>query len=84
MVRLMLGNIEPGTSDDEIQEFLVKYGFPPYDEIEHVPGDGSRPAAALTFHSLNPETLGKLQSRVHNLFWKNRRVSAVILRDHFT
>ena len=28
MVCLMLGNIEPGTSDDEIQEFLVKYGVP--------------------------------------------------------
>ena len=28
MMHLMLGNIEPGTSDGKIQEFLVKYGFP--------------------------------------------------------
>ncbi|MGF6758859.1 RNA-binding protein [Paraburkholderia sp. GAS334] len=83
MVHLMLGNIEPGTSDDEIQEFLVKYGFPRYDEIEHVPGEGSRPAVVLTFNSLDPETLGKLQPRIHDLFWKNRRVTARIARERY-
>ncbi len=84
MVHLLLGNIEPDTMDEEIREFLMKYGFPPYDESVHVPGDGSRPAVALTFHELDPETLGKLQPRVRDLFWKNRRVSAVVLRDRFT
>lgn len=28
MSRLLLGNIEPGTSDEEIAAFLEKYGFP--------------------------------------------------------
>jgi hypothetical protein len=83
MVHLMLGNIEPGTSDDEIREFLMKYGFPPYDEIEHVPGEGSRPSVALTFNSLDPEILRKLQPRIHDLFWKNRRVTARVLRDRY-
>jgi hypothetical protein len=83
MVHLMLGNIEPGTSDDEIREFLVKYGFPPYDEIEHVAGDGSRPAVALTFNLLDPEALRILQPRIHDLFWKNRRVAASVLRDRY-
>ena len=35
MSHLMLGNVEPGTTDDEIRELLVKYGFPPFDEIVH-------------------------------------------------
>jgi hypothetical protein len=83
MSQLMLGNIEPGTSDDEIQEFLKRYGFPPYDEIVHVPGEGSRPAVKLTFNSLDPEALRNLQPRIHDLFWKNRRVTASVLRDHF-
>lgn len=38
MTRLLQGNLEPGTTDDEIRDFLVKYGFPPFDEIEHQPG----------------------------------------------
>jgi hypothetical protein len=83
MMHLMLGNIEPGTSDDEIQEFLVKYGFPPYDEIQQVPGEGSRPAVVVTFNSLDPETLRILQPRIHDVFWKNRRVTASIGRDRY-
>jgi hypothetical protein len=83
MVHLMLGNIDPGTSDDEIQEFLVRYGFPPYDEIEHVDSEGPRPAVTLTFNSLDPLILGTLQSRIHDLFWKNRRVSASVLSDRY-
>jgi hypothetical protein len=83
MVRLILGNIEPGTSDDEVQEFLTKYGFPPYDEIARMDGEGSRPAVTLTFNSLDPGALRILQSRVHGLFWKNRKVAASVLMDHF-
>ena len=44
MSLLLPGNIDSGTTDDEIKAFLVKYGFPPFDEIEHVSGDGARPA----------------------------------------
>src|SRR5258707_190754 len=40
MTRLLLGNIEADTSDDEIREFLEKYGFSAFDEIEHTLGTG--------------------------------------------
>jgi len=83
MVHMMLGNIEPGTTDDEVREFLVKYGFPPYDEIEHVPGEGTRPAVALTFNALEPEALRMLQPRVHGLFWKNRKVAASVMSERY-
>jgi hypothetical protein len=83
MTRLMLANIEPGTTDDEIRDFLVKYGFPPFDTIEHEPGDGSRPGVLLTFASTDPAVLSKLQPRIHDVYWKKRKLSARILRDHF-
>ncbi len=83
MSRLWLVNIEPGTSDEEIRDFLVKYGFPPFDGIEHEEGDGTRPAAMLTFSGLDPTALGELQQRVHNMYWKKRKLGAQVMRDRF-
>ena len=83
MARLMLGNVEPGTTDDEIRDFLVKYGFPPFDAIEHEPGDGSRPAVLLTFTGVEASSMFDLQKRVHEMFWKKRKLTARILQDRF-
>jgi hypothetical protein len=83
MSRLLLGNLDPGTTDDEIRDFLVKYGFPPFDKIEHQPGDGTRPAVLLTFDATDPSVLGHLQQRVHDMYWKKRKLSAQILRGGF-
>jgi RNA recognition motif-containing protein len=83
MARLFLGNLDPDTSDDEIREFLAKYGFPPFDEIERAPGEGSRPAAVLTYRNIDPNALGQLQKRIHSMHWKNRPLTAQILRDGF-
>jgi hypothetical protein len=82
MSRLLLGNIEPGTSDEEIAAFLDKYGFPTYDRIEQVPGDGSRPAVLLTFDRVGESLLEKLRPRIHHIFWKSRELNVMILGDH--
>lgn len=84
MGRLLLGNIEPGTTDEEVREFLQKYGFPAYDEIEHAPGDGSRPAVIVTFKGIDPAVLMNLQVRVHDMYWKRRKINAQIMRDQFS
>ncbi|WP_027797139.1 RNA-binding protein [Paraburkholderia acidipaludis] len=83
MMHMLLGNIEPGTTDHEIRDLLVKYGFPPFDEITFIEGDGSRPAAALTFRSIDAHVLTSLQSRLHNMYWKNRQLSATVGRERF-
>ena len=83
MARLLLGNLEPGTSDEEIRDFLVKYGFPPYETIEHEPGDGSRPAVLVTFAGLDQTQLFTLQQRVHDMFWKSRKLTARIIQDRY-
>lgn len=84
MAELLLGNVEGGTSDDEIKAFLVKYGFPAFDAIEHMPGDGSRPAVLLTFKDVAPETLRSLQPRIQNMFWKNRKINAQVMDERYT
>jgi hypothetical protein len=79
MATLWVGNIPPNTSDEELKALLVKYGFPACDEIKHVNGDGSRPAAMLTFASASALQLHQLQPRVQNLFWKDRRLTVSVM-----
>jgi hypothetical protein len=79
MAELLLGNVEESVSDDEINTFLQKYGFPPCEEIQRIAGTGSNPAALLRYASLTDEVLRVLQPRVHHMFWNNRTISAQIL-----
>ncbi|MFL9913790.1 RNA recognition motif domain-containing protein [Paraburkholderia sp. RL17-337-BIB-A] len=81
MADLWIGNIETGTSDQEIKEFLTRYGFPPFDRIKHIPGEGSRPAVVVNFEGLDPEMLRRLQPRVHNMFWKKRKINVQVMKD---
>jgi hypothetical protein len=79
MASLLLNNVDTEASDDEIKQFLVKYGFPEYDSIEHMPGDGSRPAVLLGFADATAESLRILQPRVQNLFWHDRKIQLQIM-----
>lgn len=84
MADVLMGNVETGTSDDDIKAFLVKYGFPPFDEIEHLPGDGSRPAVLLKFRDAPAEALRSLLPRVQNMFWNNRQIRVHIVNERYT
>ena len=70
-MKLWIGNITPGTSDDEIRAFVKKY-VPDLEcvSIERVDGDGSRPAATL-------EVAGPVDAavtRLNGMFWKERKL----------
>ncbi|CAG2127172.1 hypothetical protein LMG31506_00365 [Cupriavidus yeoncheonensis] len=84
MSRLLLTNIEPETTDDEVRAFLHKYGLPPSDAIEQVPGDGTRPSVILDFPELDAETLHKYAERINHMFWKSRELSAQVLTERFS
>lgn len=83
MAKLLLDNVDSEASDEEIKEFLMRYGFPPFDEIEHVPGDRAHPAVLLTFNEAPPEALRTLQPRIQNVFWKNHRINAMVMSKNF-
>jgi hypothetical protein len=79
MADLWIGNLEPDTSEDEIKEFLAKYGFPAFDAIHNAPGTGARPAVVLTFNDVSEVGLRQLQSRVHDVFWKGRAIVVQVM-----
>jgi RNA recognition motif-containing protein len=81
MADVWIGNVQDDTSDDEIREFLIKYGFPSFDAIRRVEGTGTRPAVVVTFHDTSPDALRNLQSRIHNMFWKNRTIVVQVMPE---
>ena len=72
-MKLWIGNIAPGTSDDEIREFVKKYA-PNLEcvNIQRIEGDGSRPAASLEFADAPHGALEKVSMRLHGMYWKGR------------
>ncbi|QET04453.1 MULTISPECIES: RNA-binding protein [Cupriavidus] len=83
MPLMMLSNLHPDTTDEDVLAFLQRYGFPAYDEIERHEGDGTRPAVMLTYASMRLATLHQLQPRIHGVFWNGHKINALILRERF-
>jgi hypothetical protein len=79
MASLLVGNVDSSVSDDEIKELLLRYGFPEFDAIQHISGDGSRPAVLLTFKDAPAQALRNLQPRIQDLFWKNRKLHVQVM-----
>jgi hypothetical protein len=74
-MKLWIGNIAPGTSDDEIRELLRKYA-PDLEckKIQRVDGDGSRPAASIEFVDTPYGSVEKVSMRLHGMHWKGREL----------
>ena len=74
-MKLWIGNIAPGTSDDEIREFLKKFA-PDLEcrKIQRVEGDGSRPAASIEFVDTPYGLVEKVSMRLHGMHWKGREL----------
>jgi len=74
-MKIWIGNIEPGTSDEELRALLAKYGSEvEVASIEQVPGDGTRPGAILDV-AATPDSLYQLAQRLNGLYWKGRSLT---------
>jgi hypothetical protein len=74
-MKLWIGNIAPGTTDDELREFVGKYA--PQLEIkaiQRIDGDGSRPAASIEFVDTPYGSVEKVSMRLHGMHWKGREL----------
>jgi len=80
MAALLINQVEESTSDEDIQAFLVKYGFPAPDGVKRVPSGGDRPAVLVTFNGVTEPELQALLPRIHQMFWKNHTISALVMR----
>lgn len=81
MARMLIGNVAPETSDDEVKALLTKYGFPDCDSMQRVAGTGSRPAVMVVFEGCDAAALEALQARVQNLYWKDRRLTVSLMSE---
>jgi RNA recognition motif-containing protein len=74
-MKLWIGNIAPGTTDDELKAFVKKYA--PDLEIKtilRVEGDGSRPAASIEFVDTPYGSVEKISMRLNGMYWKERQL----------
>ena len=74
-MKLWIGNIAPGTTDDELRDFVRKYA-PDLEikSIQRVEGDGSRPAASMEFVDTPYGSVEKISMRLHGMYWKGREL----------
>jgi hypothetical protein len=79
MAKLWIVNVPPELDEDELAAFLEKFGLPRFEELLSVPGDGSRPAVALSYPGLGEEVLRRLQPRINGVQWKDRRLSVEVV-----
>ena len=73
-MKLWMGNIAPGTSDDELRALIEKYGGGELLSVQHVAGDGPRPAAILDI-AATTETMFRLTERLNGMHWKGRSLT---------
>jgi hypothetical protein len=75
-MRLWIGNMAPGTTDDEIKALVVKYA-PSLEcgDVERVEGTGTHPAAIVAFTGGTSAELGNLALRLNGLYWKGRSLN---------
>ena len=75
-MRLWIANIEPNTSDETLREFVAKYAkHITVSHIQRVDGDGSRPAALLSFEGDTFEAVPALALRLDGMYWQGRKLS---------
>ena len=77
-MKLWIGNVEPGTSDTELREFLARYGIDKVDSIQKVEGDGTRPAVVVDVPA-TADVLNKVTQRLNGLHWKGRALTVQAL-----
>ena len=73
-MKLWIGNIAPETKDEELKEYLGRYGLDSVVSIQREAGDGSRPAAIVEV-AATPEGLMKVTQRLNGMFWKGRTLT---------
>ncbi|HEX3059131.1 MAG TPA: hypothetical protein VHP62_07195 [Usitatibacter sp.] len=73
-MKLWIGNIAPGTTDDELRALLDKYGSIPVESVERVADDGPRPAAILEIAATS-EQMFQITQRLNGMYWKGQSLT---------
>jgi hypothetical protein len=79
--RLWIGNVPPEASDDEVAALAKKYSGLDAKVVQHVDGDGTRPARVLEFAGAPLGDVDKLALRLAGMYWKERQLHAFRMHD---
>ena len=74
-MKLWIGNIAPGTSDDEITDLVKKYAPElTCTSVQRVEGTGSRPGAMLELSGGAMGAVENVSRRLNGIYWKKREL----------
>jgi hypothetical protein len=73
-MKLWMGNIAPGTSEEEVKAFLAKYGMHTVVSVQQVNDDASRPAAVVEIVA-PPDAVQRITERLNGMYWKGRSLT---------
>jgi hypothetical protein len=73
-MKLWMGNIAPGTSEEELRAFLAKYGMDTVVSVQHVADDAARPAAVVEVAG-PPDAVQRITERLNGMYWKGRSLT---------
>jgi hypothetical protein len=74
-MKLWIGNIAPGTTDEELKALVKKYASHlECTAVQRVEGDGSRPGAALEFADAPMGAVEQVSMRLNGMYWKEREL----------
>jgi RNA recognition motif-containing protein len=79
--RLWIGNVPPDATDEEVTELVKKYSTLEGKVVQHVDGDGTRPARVLEFVGAALGDVDKLALRLAGMYWKERQLHAFRMHD---
>jgi hypothetical protein len=74
-MKLWMGNIAPGTSEEELRALLERYGAPAVISVERVTEETSSRPAAIVDVAAATEQMQKLTQRLNGMYWKGRSLT---------
>ncbi|WP_431822401.1 RNA-binding protein [Burkholderia sp. F1] len=78
-MRLLIGNLPPGTGDDDLRAFVHKYIQVEIGGMTHVDVDGPNPSVLLEIHGAEHALLEEMQRRLHHVYWNGCMLSAHVM-----
>ncbi|MBN3786674.1 RNA-binding protein [Burkholderia sp. Ac-20353] len=78
-MRLLIGNLPPDTSDDDLREFVNKYMPVEFGSITHIDVEDENPSVLIEVCGAEHVLLAEMQRRFHHLYWKGCELSAHVM-----
>nr|WP_244097510.1 RNA-binding protein [Burkholderia ambifaria] len=73
-MRMLVDNLNPDTTRNELQGFLHKYTGETFTHILFIGQASSRPGALIDVEGANRGALGEIRKRLNGMYWKRRRI----------